>query len=388
MLLVARRALSIVVFAVLSGGVLSGPPFLFADGPADNQVDQVRRIPKLGVEVTETDRQELNEGLKSLQAKLEKLGQSDSPMVKSLLPDVLIFHRAVDQALRFQEFFDAKEIPVGKALLQQGHLRADQLLKGEAPWTKQTGVVVRGYISKIDRTVQPYGLVIPATYQFDGTEKHRLDFWFHGRGELLSEVNFLNDRSRNVGPIAPSNTIVVHPYGRYCNANKLAGEIDTLEALAAVKQQYRVDPDRVAVRGFSMGGAACWQFAVHYPDQWFAANPGAGFSETPEFLKFFQKETLDPTPYERALWHMYDCPDYAANLAHLPTVAYSGDMDSQKQAADIMATAFEREGMKLLHLIGPMTAHSIHPESAKQIEAKLAEWASKGIDRAPKKFSW
>ena len=386
MLLVARRALSIAVVAVLSGGVFWGTPALFADGPADNQVDQVRRIPKLGVEVSETDRLELSEGLKSLQAKLDELGKSSSPLVKILLPDVIIFHRAVDQALRYQEFFDAKEITVGKALLQQGNLRADQLLKGEAPWTKQTGVVVRGYISKIDRTAQPYGLVIPATYQFDGTEKHRLDFWFHGRGELLSEVNFLNDRSRNVGPIAPANTIVVHPYGRYCNANKLAGEVDTLEALAAVKQQYRVDPDRVAVRGFSMGGAACWQFAVHYPDQWFAANPGAGFSETPEFLKFFQKETLDPTPYERALWHMYDCPDYAANLAHLPTVAYSGDMDSQKQAADIMATAFEREGMKLLHLIGPMTAHSIHPESAKQIEAKLAEWAVKGIDRAPKEI--
>ena len=132
-----------------------------------------------------------------------------------------------------------------------------------------------------------------------------------------------------------------------------------------------------------MGGAACWQFAVHYPDQWFAANPGAGFSETPEFLKFFQKETLTPSVYERALWHMYDCPDYAANLAHLPTVAYSGDMDIQKQAADIMATAFEREGMKLLHLIGPMTAHSIHPETGKEIEAKLAEWAVKGIDHTP-----
>ena len=159
---------------------------------------------------------------------------------------------------------------------------------------------------------------------------------------MLSEVNFLNDRSKNVGQISPTNTIVLHPYGRYCNANKLAGEVDSFEALEAVKHQYRIDPDRVAVRGFSMGGAACWQFAVHYPDQWFAANPGAGFSETPEFLKFFQKETLTPSVYERALWHMYDCPDFAANLAHLPTVAYRGDMDIQKQAADIMATAFER----------------------------------------------
>ena len=354
-----------------------------ADGPTDNTAEEVRRVPKLGVEVTEADRTELNKGLQSLQAKLEKLSQSNSPQVSSLLPDVLIFHRAVDQALRFQEFFDPKEIAVGQSLLQQGHQRADQLLAGDAPWTRQTGVVVRGYVSKIDKTVQPYGLVIPASYQFEGTEKHRLDFWFHGRGELLSEVNFLNDRSKNVGAISPANTIVLHPYGRYCNANKLAGEIDSLEALDAVKKQYRVDPDRVAVRGFSMGGAACWQFAVHYPDQWFAANPGAGFSETPEFLRHFQKETLTPTPYERALWRMYDCPGYAANLAHLPTVAYSGDMDIQKQAADIMETAYEREGMKLLHIIGPNTAHSIHPESGKQIEAKLAEWAIKGIDRTP-----
>lgn len=130
-----------------------------------------------------------------------------------------------------------------------------------------------------------------------------------------------------------------------------------------------------------MGGAAAWQFAVHYPDRWFAANPGAGFSETPDFLKVFQNETLTPTWYEQKLWRMYDCNGYAANLAHLPTIAYSGEIDRQKQAADVMAAAFEKEGMKLLHIIGPMTAHSIHKDSAKEIDAKLAEWAAKGIDR-------
>ena len=195
---------------------------------------------------------------------------------------MLIFHRAVDQALRFQEFFDPKDVAAAKGLLQQGHQRADQLLAGSAPWTRQTGVVVRGYISKIDKTVQPFGLVIPTSYDFDGAEKSRLDFWFHGRGEALSEVNFLNDRSRNVGQISPEKTIVLHPYGRYCNANKLAGEIDSFEAvLAAVKRHYRIDADRVAVRGFSMGGVtACWQFAVHYPDQWFSCESGSGFFGT------------------------------------------------------------------------------------------------------------
>src|SRR5690606_38902599 len=129
-----------------------------------------------------------------------------------------------------------------KALLKQGLERATQLQSGQAPWTQKTGVVVRGYRSRIDDTVQPYGLVIPESYDPKGTAAHRLDFWFHGRGETLSEVNFLNDRSRNVGAIAPRDTIVLHPYGRYCNANKLAGEIDSLEALDDVQNNYRIDP--------------------------------------------------------------------------------------------------------------------------------------------------
>ena len=354
-----------------------------ADGPIDNVPDNVRRVPKIGVEVPDADQKELFSGLEELNVSINKLRQSNSALTKELLPDVMIFHRAVDQALRFSEFFDVKEIAVAKTLLKAGQDRADQLLAGEAPWTKQTGRVVRGYVSKIDRTVQPFGLVIPATYKFDDSQKHRLDFWFHGRGEMLSEVNFLNDRSKNDGPIAPVNTIVLHPYGRYCNANKLAGEIDSLEALDAARKHYRIDDDRIAARGFSMGGAAAWQFAVHYPDLWFAANPGAGFSETPDFLKVFQKETLAPTWYEQKLWQIYDCTGYAANLAHLPTIAYSGEIDSQKQAADMMAAAFQREGMKLLHIIGPMTAHKIHPDSAKEIDTKLNEWSAKGIDRVP-----
>jgi hypothetical protein len=35
------------------------------------------------------------------------------------------------------------------------------------------------------------------------------------------------------------------------------------------------------------------------------------------------------------------------------------------------------------HIIGPMTAHQIHPDSARQIEAKLVEWAARGINRTP-----
>ncbi len=121
----------------------------------------------------------------------------------------------------------------------------------------------------------------------------RLDVWFDGRNETLSEVNFLDLHSHQAGQFTPADTIVLHPYGRYCNAFKFAGEVDVLEALESVKTRYRIDEDRISVRGFSMGARRPGSFAVHYPDRWFAANPGAGFSETPRFLKVFQQRVAD-----------------------------------------------------------------------------------------------
>ena len=93
-----------------------------------------------------------------------------------------------------------------------------------------------------------------------------------------------------------------------------------------------------------MGGASTWHLAVHYPDRWAAANPGAGFAETPTFAQVFHKVTLTPTWWEMKLYHLYDCTDWADNLRHCPTVAYSGEIDSQKQAADIMAEPSRSKG--------------------------------------------
>jgi hypothetical protein len=99
-------------------------------------------------------------------------------------------------------------------------------------------------------------------------------------GRDFERGEFINGRQRSAGQYAPTDTFVLHPYGRYSNANKFAGEVDLFEALAHARKYYPIDDDRITVRGFSMGGAACWQFAVHYPDLWFAANPGASTQGT------------------------------------------------------------------------------------------------------------
>lgn len=354
-----------------------------ADGPQDNLPLKVRPIPKPGIEVPADRAQELEKGLAALEEKLAGLKSSRERQIQDLVPDVEIFWKAVHDALKFNEFFDAKELNVALELLREGTERAEQLAQGRSPWTTATGLVVRGYVSRIDGSVQPYGLVVPESYNFQGQVRHRLDIWFHGRGENLSELNFIQDRRKKPGQFTPTDTLVLHPYGRYCNAFKFAGETDVLEALADVERRYRIDPELISVRGFSMGGAACWQFAVHYAGRWFAANPGAGFAETPAFLHHFQNEATQPTWFEKKLYHLYDCTDWASNLFHCPTVAYSGELDTQKQAADIMEQSLAEAGIRLRHVIGPGTKHSYHPDAAAEVERALESIAELGRDRHP-----
>lgn len=111
-----------------------------------------------------------------------------------------------------------------------------------------------------------------------------------------------------------------------------------------------------------MGVAGCWQLAVHHPGTWLAATPRAGDSETMAFLHGFQKEDFNPGEPQRSLLHWYDCPDWADNLRRLPTIASSGELDRQKQAADVMEAACKERGFTIPHVIGPQTAHKIHPD--------------------------
>jgi hypothetical protein len=358
---------------------------LFGDGPADNRADQVRPVPPRGLAIADAERRELMDSVSKLGSEIESLRADlkSRPVLLELLPDVQIYEKAVRWALEYEEFFKSNETQVARALLWQARDRAAALREGSAPWLTATGLVVRGYTSRIDGSVQPYGLVIPASFRADSPHAFRLDIWFHGRGETLTELDFLNQRQKSAGEFTPANAFVLHTYGRYCNGSKFAGETDTFEAIEHVQKYYPIDANRLVVRGFSLGGAACWHTAVHYAWLWAAAAPGAGFSETPDFLKIFQNETLRPSWFEQKLWHLYDCTDWAINLAQCPTIAYSGEIDRQKQAADMMATALAREGIELVHIIGPKTAHSYHPLAKKEINRRIDSIVEQGRKAVP-----
>jgi hypothetical protein len=345
--------------------------FLFLITCAAFAQEQIHLIPPAGVPVPDADQRQIRTALTRLAARI------DANKANANIADVEIFYKAVKYALDGNEFFTAEDIFRGKELLRMGAERMTELERGDAAWTRATGLVVRGYVSKIDGSVQPYGLVVPPSYAPDRPHKWRVDAWFHGRGETLSEISFLWDRIHNPGQFTPRDTIVLHLYGRYCNASTFAGEVDFFEALDDVKKHFNVDENRILVRGFSMGGASAWHIGAHYGTDFAAVAPGAGFAETKDFFGYTRRGTK-LTWFEEKLLHLTNATDYALNFYNVPVVAYNGDKDAQKQAADVMASNLEREGMTLARVTGVNIGHAYTPEAIVQINNMMDALAAKG----------
>jgi hypothetical protein len=342
-----------------------------------------RIFPPVGMKPDEATSKKLRGLVEELERDLRPFdprGKNDAGqknLDETLFADVAIYPKAVRFALDYDEFYKPTDIADAEKLLTIGRARLKELQDGvkEPSWTKQRGLVVRGYISAIDDSVQPYGLHIPE--DLDLTKKPPLYIWLHGRQEKTLDLQFITERAKNKGKFAADDAITVHPFGRYNNAFKFAGERDVLDVMFHTERLYKTDPTKRVLMGFSMGGAGCWHIGAHYPHLFCAMAPGAGFSESRRFLKI--KDDALPPWYEQVLWQWYDVPSYTRNLFNLPVIAYSGEKDGQKQAADVMEAEFAKYGRKLNHIIGPGMGHDYDQGSLDKIRAEL-----KAITAKPK----
>jgi dienelactone hydrolase len=358
-------------------------------GPAgQNPPAPPAQFPPLGHGLSETDQA-------TLQGKVDELAQKVAALKKQyrLAPmadrvaDVEVYLDAVRRPLKYDErlYAPRTSTPLDDALqtIATGLDRATRLARGETPWMTLSGV--RGFYSRIDGSAQPYILTMPESYDPSATRAYRLDVFMHGRDDQVLEQQFMTKSTSgyNAKPLrAGADRFMLQPYGRYSNASRFAGETDGLEAIASVMKTYSIDRNRIVMSGFSMGGASAWSYTVHYADRWAASAPGAGFTETEVFLR--GGLTRQPqNAVQRTLWHMYDSTDYAVNTFNVPVVAYSGEIDPQKQAADAMAAAMSAEGLTLEHIIGPKTAHAYEPDARQQLQARLDQIVAQGRNPVP-----
>ena len=303
-----------------------------------------------------------------------------------LLAEVEIYHKAAEWILRYPEEVYSKDYAVyAIEALDAGMARAGLLAQGRSPWKEQTGRVLRAYRSRVDGSAQPYGLVIPDSY--DGAAPVRLDVVLHGRNHRLTEVRFIANHSGGEPVPEGQDFIQLNIFGRTNNAYRWSGETDVFEALAAVERAYQIDPDSIVLRGFSMGGAGAFHIGLHHPDRWAAVEGGAGFTET---IRYAKRPNLPP--HQRPALHIYDAVDYSLNAVNVPLVGYGGENDAQLQAAVNVREALMREGfhftqdglnwtttdLRAIFPVGPNIGHKFHPKSKALSDRFIDEMVAQG----------
>lgn len=304
--------------------------------------------------------------------------------------DAEIYAKGLAWALRFdREFTVADRQRLTKALTR-GRERVEALSAGKHPWTERNGRVALGYVSKVDGSVQPYGVVIPHGY--DPKQPIRLDVVLHGSSKPIgmSELKFIGRFDDAEDLPAPSQPFLeLHPLGRVENCYRWAGESDVFEAIEDVCRRYAIDRRRIVLRGMSMGASGTWHLGLKHPGFFVALGPYCGYVDTHKFsetpgMNFVRVGPL-PVHQELAL-HMLDSVDYAANASVVPAIACMGEKDPFFQAHVLMGEAMQREGLAMLNLISPGTGHKIDPVTHAEQMRRISEYVDRGLNSSPREI--
>jgi len=100
-----------------------------------------------------------------------------------------------------------------------------------------------------------------------------------------------------------------------------------MELVESIRAEFQIDPDRIVVTGFSLGGMGTWSFAARHPDLISAAVPVAGrptdemvrgWGDTPVFAIHGDQDDVVPIGPTRAAIATLSERGVVAELVELP----------------------------------------------------------------------
>ena len=226
--------------------------------------------------------------LKQIREKTEQLrkaveGLKERKIPSDVVAEVEIHLKAAENIDRFSEWYHKDSGKWALLTLDRGLERARLAEGGKSPWRNVTGKwTVRAYRSEVDGSVQPYAVRLPVEFGKDPKKKWRLDVILHGRDGALTEAKFIASHDGGKDAAKDLNAIQLEVYGRGNNAYRWAGERDVFEAIADFQHSSSaIDPLRIVLRGFSMGGAGTWHLGLQHPGEFCVIGPGARFHRDP-----------------------------------------------------------------------------------------------------------
>ncbi len=340
-----------------------------------------------------------DEQLKTIKAKLAEfrvaLAALQAAGVKDdLVVDAESYGWVVENVVRVPGgFIDAPSIGKCVTILNDGLRRIADIKAGTAAWPTNKGRVNRAYRSAVDGTAQPYRLSIPASY--DPAKPIALYVYLHGRSHDTPDLGLTwvggNDNAsgnNGGGGGGARNYMRVDAFGRGNNSFRWAGETDIFEVIASISQRYNIDPNRILLAGFSMGGAGSWQVGLNNADMFCGLEIDAGVIGN-------RLNTAGLTPAQKAANSTYGLViPHALNVFNIPLVGYAGANDAQLASSTSIREQLGREGFTIertgqyrftgkdinaLFLANPGQGHShATGETAAQIDQFTADNFARG----------
>ncbi len=196
----------------------------------------------------------------------------------------------------------------------------------------------------VKNKIGKYLLHLPENYEYS-KNKWPLMLFLHGAGECGDNLEIVKKK----GPTMLANKGKEFPFlllSPQCPV-KQYWENDFLDKLLTdIIRQYRVDPNKIYLTGFSMGGFGTWNLAKKYPNRFAAIAPVCGGAN----------------------------PHIAEYIKHIPTWIFHGAKDRiiPVERSQEMASALKKLGAKVKFTVYPFTEHDSWTETYNNEE--LYEW--------------
>ncbi len=273
--------------------------------PVINTTDQVLRNVKLKVNVENIGHAEL------MIERLEALSAVKIPVAMTLyrIVDQPLDSVRLDLTVSFGDFFIDASVWLS---------------------TKERDEAVnRTFISRIDRSCQYYSVLPPLNYHPEST--YALIMTCHGAGVKAENQVRSYTQKDWAFVVAPTNR------RRFGFDWQDWGRLDFLEVLEDVKDNYRIDENRIYLTGHSMGGHGVWHIATRHPDIFAAIAPSAGWTNFQLYIPWFlQKSEIFADPdilkYRDMALRQDNPLAYLENLENVPVYILHGGVDDNVPA--------------------------------------------------------
>ena len=209
--------------------------------------------------------------------------------------------------------------------------------------------------------------------------------FLHGYSPWLNIVNWAYFSTSLVAFAEEEQLCLVAPFARSNTDFQGIGEQDVMNAIDQMEKRYSIDPDRIILAGYSMGGMGVWTIGAHYPDRFAGLLVICARGD----YYFWHSVDRDSFPlYKRVLVDTDFAHSLLPNLKNIPVFCLHGALDMVIPVDEMrhMVSAVRTVNPGLQYVEEPEGFHSVGFSAFDRKDVR--KWVLKCRRRIPPDFDY